>query len=271
MGKRLLIVVLVVFFSGSVAFALDPLGPPTAELKQGQFRVGIEYFYETSDIQLHNGKFSYFYAGVFQFSEEVENFDMKVKEQMITANVGYGLTDNWEAFVRLGGEVCGEASGYMPDEDSDITFDGDSSFVIGFGTKATVYEQGKVRLGALFQMNWADSDGKINSSDWDYSYSADIDTLEWAIAVGPSYQLNETVSIYGGPFLYFLDGDVTAKASGPPGIPWEEKICYDLEESSSVGGYIGANFDFAENLSYNVEWLHTHDADAIAMMLAWKF
>ena len=154
-------------------------------------------------------------------------------------------------------------------------FEGDESFVYGFGTRATFYEQGKVKLGALFQMNWGSSDGEVDgytAGPNDTEYSFDVDTLEWAIAVGINYQLNETVALYGGPFLYILDGEVTAEATWfeDPEL-WHIKDCYDLEAESTVGGYFGANFDLSEDLVYNVEWLHTHDSDALAMMIALKF
>jgi len=249
MEKRaLLLAVVVVVLCGSAALALDPLGPPTAGLKEGQFRVGIEYFYETSEVQL-GGDEGYF----AEF-----NLVVKVKEHMVTGNIGYGINDNWEVFARVGAEVEGEGTLQLLVPES-ITFEGDESFVFGGGTKVTFYEQGKAKLGALFQINWGDSDGDI-MEEGDTVASADIETLEWSVAIGPSYQLTETASIYGGPFLYFLDGDL--EIEGDKG---------DIEESSSAGGYIGVQVDLSEDTSFNVEWLHTHDADALAMMYAWKF
>lgn len=244
MGKKalLLAVVVVVVCLCSSARALDPLGPPTAQLNQGQIRLGFEYFYETSEIQI---------------DVDGENAAIKVKEHMVTANIGYGISDSWEVFARLGAEVAGEAT--IHPFGPGYEFEGDESFVYGGGTRATFYEQGKVKLGALFQMNWGDSDGDVKyegSTD-----SAKIDTVEWGVAVGPSYQLNETVSLYGGPFLYFLDGDVEV----------DDDDVGDLEESSSAGGYFGVQVDLSEDTSFNVEWLHTHDSDALAMMYAWEF
>ena len=92
----------VISLYGSSAMALDPLGPPVAGLTQGQFRAGLEYFYEDSEIALYNGILA---GGI------LPPFKMNVKEHMVTANIGYGIHDRWEAFFRIGAEVSGDATG----------------------------------------------------------------------------------------------------------------------------------------------------------------
>ena len=43
-------------FSSSLSFALDPMGPPAATLKQGQPSIGVEYSYSEMDIEADNIK-----------------------------------------------------------------------------------------------------------------------------------------------------------------------------------------------------------------------
>ncbi|MHC4204070.1 MAG: hypothetical protein ACYSTT_05425, partial [Planctomycetota bacterium] len=41
---------------GSNAFALDLMGPPTAEIEKGRFRAGIDYTFSDMDLELKEGK-----------------------------------------------------------------------------------------------------------------------------------------------------------------------------------------------------------------------
>ena len=236
---------------GSSAMALDPLGPPVAGLTQGQFRAGLEYFYEDSEIALYNGILA---GGI------LPPFKMNVKEHMVTANIGYGIHDRWEAFFRIGAEVSGDATGGLLG--APVQFDGRSSSVIGFGTKATFYEEGKVKFGGLFQMNWGESDGKAILMGT--SANLGVDTTEIGIAVGPSYQLNEDISVYGGSLFYFMDGDVE-------GNILIGRLSYDIEESADLGGYVGTQILVIKNMTFHIEYLFTNSADALSMVLGCKF
>ena len=224
MAKRLgflTVSLVVVGLGASSAVALDPLGPPTAGLEKGQFSAGLEYFYEDTDIQM---------ANTTVLGGAVPTFEMDVDEQMVTANIAYGLTDAWEAFVRIGAEVDGEADGTSPFA-GPVSFDGDASFVIGLGTRITLYQQDKLKCGALFQVAWSKTEGDIT---WVGPKSnVDVKTVEVGIAVGPTYELTDQISIYGGPFAYILNGEVDGNLAGAP-------LSQDIEQVSALGGYVGA-------------------------------
>ena len=234
------------------AVALDPIGPPTACLEQGQFSAGLEYFYEDTDIQMTNNTV---------FGGLVPDFEMDVDEHMVTANVAYGLLDTWDVFVRLGAEVDGDADGTAPFSGS-VSFDGDASGVIGLGTRITVYEKDKLKVGGLFQVAWSDSEGDVT---WAGPKSdVDVEMTEFTFAVGPTYALTDQVSIYGGPFAYILDGEVSGNLAGAP-------LRQDIEQSSPIGGYVGALVDIDENLTCRIEYLHTDSADAVGVAVVWTF
>ena len=255
MEKRLgfwAVSLLVVGFGTSAAVALDPLGPPTACLDKGQVSVGLEYFYEDTDIQM---------ANTTVFGGPVPDFKMNVDEHMVTVNLAYGLTDNWEAFVRIGAEVAGDADGRSGFFGS-VSFDGDASGVIGLGTRLTLYEQDKLKVGAMAQVAWSSTEGDVS---WGGPKSdVDVDTTEIGVAIGPTYQVTDQVAIYGGPFAYILNGEVDGNFAGAP-------LRQDIEQVSAFGGYVGTLIDIEENLSCRIEYAHTASGNSIGAALVWVF
>jgi opacity protein-like surface antigen len=176
MNKKLLLVVVILAalaLSGSVAMALAPLGTPTADLKAGQFGVGLDYAYADTKVK-------------------IEGSSEHLKTNMVTANLGYGVMDDLKGFVRLGtGNVKAEG------------FGGDYGLAWGFGTKYTFLKQDKLDWGALFQMNWLRSDDKIAGE------TVRAKPYDVVLAVGPNYQVSQDLSIYGGPLLQWMRGKVT--------------------------------------------------------------
>ena len=90
--------------------------------------------------------------------------------------------------------------------------------------------------------------------------------MEIQIAAGPTYRLNEKVSVYGGPFFHIFDGHFTAKNRGAP-----LRISYDIDQGSCFGGYVGTGIEVADNANFSIEYQHTAAADALGMNLTWKF
>jgi opacity protein-like surface antigen len=226
MEKKLLLVVVVlatVALAGSAALALAPTGPPTAGLKTGQFRVGVEYSYSNEDMKLEGHKLD------------------NTTSNMIFGNLGYGIMDDWEAFVRLG-------VANVDYKDGD--FSGDYGFVWGLGTKVTFLKQENLNWGALFQMTWTNSEDE----------GVEFDFYDMQIAVGPTWKLSDTLSIYGGPFVHFINGDVDGYG-----------YTADLEEDSAYGGYIGAEAALADNTSLFGEFQLTGSGWAIGTGINWKF
>ena len=113
MKKRILILcVVLIGLSGSAALAVSPMGPPTAGLNAGQMRLGYEYAWGETDLGLDGMGLS----GTLSDVETNTHF----------ANLGYGINDDWEVYLKLG-----VANGEMDE------FDGDYGFAYGFGTKLT--------------------------------------------------------------------------------------------------------------------------------------
>jgi len=236
------IVVTIMVLICSQAFGLTLMGPPMAELEQGQKSVGFNLSYSEMDVEVSG-------LGISETLDDVESFAYLV-------NLSYGITDDWEAFVRLG----------LTDVEFE-EFDGSSEFAYGFGTKVTFEQKDAVTWGGLFQMTWAKSDDSLTGDIPGYGIvtaDIEIDYYEIQIAVGPTYELNDTTSIYGGPFLHFIDGDFDVSVLGVTGS-------LDVEQESVFGGFVGAKFDLAENASCCVEYQITGDAQAVCAGIVWRF
>lgn len=244
----LVVVLVVVSFFGSSSMALAPMGPPMASLEQGQFSAGIDYSYNEMDVEVSG-------YGLTVTVKDVET-------NMIFANLGYGIVPNLELFVRLGAANA-DCEG----------FSGDTQFAFGFGTKATFAQEGDLTWGGLFQMSWLNSEdsGTYVLDGHTVTGTQEIDAYEIQIAVGPTYKM-DGLSIYGGPFLHFIGGnyDWSGTVTGPI-VSGSGSFSFDVEQESEFGGFVGAQFDLAENVSCCVEYQLTGDAWAIGTGVVWRF
>ena len=254
----------------SAAFALDPMGPPTASLKQGQLKEGGESSYSTMDFKLNEGRWIEHLDGVFFDSGKATSLTLKnFKTNKAYFNLGYGVTDDLDAFLRLGVTTATFGDSIWEDAEK---FDSHADFTVGCGVKATFYEDDNLKLGGLFQASWAEFDGQLNAAHWAAADFVEMSVAEIQVAVGPTYKLDDRISIYGGPFLHFIVGDLDdefSEASG--GGLLTSKYSWNVDESSIFGGYIGARVEIAENSSFNIEYQHTAGADALAVGLVWRF
>ena len=238
---RKLVMAMMVLGAAGQAFALAPLGPPMATLDRGKMSLGFDFADSEMNIK---------WTG-FGVSETLEDVDT----QVYMANLGLGLDDNWEIFVRLG-TADHEMGGYQ----------GSSGFAYGFGTKVTLSDSDPLSWCALFQMTWSESSDTLSMDIPPYGTidaDFDIDIIEIKIAIGPTYR-KDNFSLYGGPFLHLIDGDIDISALGDTGS-------FDLKQKSEFGGYVGAQFDLAESSSLFIEYQMTGDASAIAGGIVWRF
>ena len=265
----LCIALMILTLHSSPTFALDPMGPPAAGLKQGQFSAGAEYSYSVTDVEANNVELTLggvSIPGVLG-SDTIEN----ITSNKFYANVGFGLMDNWEVFLRLG------AANLCPDEHDNADNvggyigDSDYGFAFGGGTKLTLWqtEDGRLKLGGLAQISWADLDFDRQSYPAMATVitSTEVDLLEIQAAVGASFSPIDGVWIYGGPFFHFISGEVDLDYTFG-GVPGE--ISADLVQDSMFGGYVGGQIDIGENLSLQAEYQFTGAAWSVAAGIALK-
>lgn len=262
----------IISFGGTTAVALDPMGPPAANMEHGQFSVGADFSHSNTDLELTNGVWTENLDGAFYDWGEAVDLTLKdFKVDRGYVRLGYGITDNCEAFLRVGGSRA--EFGDFIWEDSE-NFDSRAEPSLGLGVKATFFDGGNFSFGGLFQANWAGFDGKLNASHWAAPDFVEIDMTEVQIAAGMTVMLSDRVSIYGGPFAHFIDGDLkdtfSAIDSGTGGL-LTSQYQWDIEEDSSFGGYLGTRMELTENCSLNIEIQHTASADAFGAGIVWRF
>ena len=245
MTKKLVLVMGLLCFIGSTAIAIDFMGPPTAELKEGQWDIGFIYSRTERDLEISG-------LGV-KITKEVET-------NRYYANIGYGLTDYWELGIKLGAADA---------EEDSLGLDFATDFAWSWNTKITFASDENVDWGALFQMSWFETDdsGVYNLTGLGMGAATaakmELDISEIHIAIGPTLK-REGWKLYGGPFVYLVDGDLDATVAGA-------KFGLDVEEDSAFGGYVGASFDVAENTNLAIEFAAVSNGWGLSTGIFWEF
>lgn len=275
--KKLLLAAatVVLCFCSSVTFALDPIGSPAGTLKRGQFGIGADYSFSDMDFKAKGRSTLTTYnvssGDIIGIQSQKQRLSLDgVKVHKAYANLGYGITDSLEAFLRLGAA------------NAEWRDDGDTHFSFGLRTGITLYQKDALKLDALVQYSWAESrfdslplTTVIGGTPYPLVTSGKLSIQELQIAIGPTYDLTKSISIYGGGFFHFVDGKLNLKGrtstTGIPGIGYYLDSSYDIDQVSELGVYIGTKIKTTNNIFYSIEYQHTASADAIAMRLLWIF
>lgn len=269
--RTLSIIFLVIGLVTSTAIALDPMGPPVARLTAGQVQIGLDYSHSTMDLELGDGTWVESLDGALFDTGEAVHFTLKnFKAYRTYANIGLGATDSLEAFLRVGGTEGQFGDSVWEDQEE---FEGGTDFAIGAGIKATFFDDGALQVGGLLQTNWAEYNGTLFASHWFAADRVEMNITEVQMAVGAAYTWDERFSIYGGPFLHFVSGDLDDTFSDvdtTTGGLLTSTYSWEIDEDAVFGGYFGAQLELTENCSFNIEYQSTGAADAVGMSLLWK-
>lgn len=270
MNRRTLSLGLLVAIVSTVALGNGFLGPPTAGLERGQLNVGFNYTY--TDTELDASKltesFQILDAGGTPLVSDTDSWKVNIRDVKVHryyGTIGYGITDLWEVYFQLGAADLKATFRDANDPTNDwngLNFDND--FAYGWGTRYTFYDQATVLWGVSVQMNWLDTGVKIKSADASTTSQEQIDwkTYDLLIAIGPTLDM-EAWKLYGGPFYYYLSGDLDFKGTETfPGGSSRFKGSGDLE-SENIGGFIGAECRVMEAVDLTIEYSITEDGWAI--------
>ena len=262
---------MIIGLSGSNLFALDLLGPPSAELEKGMFRGGLEYSLSEMDLDLIEGQATIYRNGVFLGSGTVPSLTIKDFEaDMLYAVVGYGIFENCEAFVRMG-MVKATFGDSLWEEGED--FESNIDLALGAGFKATLYEGFDWKIGGIIQINRTELEGNIDSSAWTVPQPqlAEISTTEMQIALGATYMYSSRLSIYGGPFAHSITGDFDYNFTRITEDFDTGNYSWEINEGPIYGGYFGAQIEIAKNCSANLEYQHTSNANVFGANIMLKY
>lgn len=275
MGTRVFVAALVVASLGASVFAVGFMGPPTAELKAGQWNFGYSYSYSRQDLDKVTAKWTDYYLNTDMEDPDIVSGSYKVTPEDTTTQrnyfvFGYGVNDQWEVYAQLG---IADIKSDIKYEDGDVSgINLDNDFAWGIGTRITLAQQDNVAWGLSAQMNWIDTsiDDKGTDNDngegyieeWTWKESTDIKATEILVAFGPTVDMGGW-KLYGGPYWYYLSGDMEYKYS-EAGY-WDdgevdtgewvyyEKDKSDYDAASNFGGFVGAIFNLADNCKLTIE------------------
>lgn len=262
MRKSLLTIVatVLVLICSNMVLGFDPMGPPRAMLKPGQPSIGLDYIYSNVEVKMGRP-----FGGSVMDVEGVE-------ANKIYANLGYGLTDRWDIFGRLGVVVLDIDQGKNIVDPSSMIGRSELSLGIGAGTRATLFEWDELSLGLLGQVSFAayeSFDGNPSATLYasPATMSTEINMTEVQIAFGPTWNCTEYLSVYGGPFMQFIDGTAnmtvvtTLNGTGADNVGFEQNTIF--------GGYVGATLRFSEqpNISCNVEFQANGNGYGLALQV----
>jgi hypothetical protein len=256
----------------SNSFALDLMGPPTAEIEKGMFRAGIDYSFSDMDLELIEGKGITFRNGELlgsgtAASQTITGFEVNT----LYANIGYGIFENCEVFLRMGA-ANGTFGDTFWNEGED--FDSDIDFAIGAGIKANFYKGFDWKIGGVIQINRAEMDGQLDSSAWiiPQPHLVEISTTEIQIALGATYMYSKRLSIYGGPFAHFISGDFDYKFNRVTDEFFDVgEFSWEINEGPTYGGYLGAQYQLSKYFSANIEYQNSSNADVFGASLLLRY
>ena len=260
MNKRKVLVLVCVAWMGSGAFAYTLLGPPTAELEKTTVK---------NDEGEDDSHFENRHGYIFSFSKaavEIDGVgrveDLEVTRHYYTWSVAFYENFNFSVLL---GAVSGESDEGEIDATQTSGFDGSTEFSWGFNFKNTFYQGETVDWGAMVQMTWSSTEATVDVSGVGPVDVEFEDAYDLQVAIGPTVDMDGW-KLYGGAFYYMLDADL--KLSQPAfGLPTSS----DVEESDSVGGFVGAQFDIKENLDLIVEYSMGKDSANIGLSLGITF
>jgi len=271
------VILMVLGFSSTVVLALPPMGPPRARLGQDQWAAGLEYGRGEMDLETWSDVTDNT-VGVGVTYDYTKFKINGLASNMVFGKLGYGVDDNWDAFIRFGAvdakdEIVEEPSAGGGAAERYDGFDGGFGFAWGIGSAVTFWQEGDITWGALLQMTWLKPDsGDVDlRSDAAFVGEAEFDFWEVQIAAGPTVEL-ENFRLYGGPFLHFVGGDVDIEGQSPTGgFTTVSLRSQDINEESHLGGYVGAEWPVINDGLFNVEFQATGDAWVVGLGAIWRF
>lgn len=256
---------------GQTALALDPMGPPGSALQAGEYKATLDYSFSEMDFELTDGKWTDLLDGVFNDSGAAISLTIKDFEtHRAYAGLGYGIFDNWEVFLRVGGAKATFGDSLWEGGED---FDGNIDFAAGAGIRATFFEVGDLLLGGLLQASYAEFDGELDGPGWPSSDFVEVKITEAQLALGATYRWTAWLSVYGGPFAYVVMGDFddtfTFHDDDLGGLVQSRYYWY-IDEGPNYGAYLGALMALGRNSAFNVELQLAGDANAIGLGLMWR-
>lgn len=278
----LAVVLIIVGTCSSVVSALPSMGPPRASVGQDQWAAGLGYSYSQMDLEAFGKAREDPDGGGWLPASYAKHRIEDLTSSIILGRLDYGVSESMDVFLYLGASDAQDdmtedrATGAQGNEYSGL--DCSYGFAWGLGARATFWQDGDVTWGGLLQVLWenpGEGDISLRPTDGDPSRltgDADLDLWEIQIAAGPTVQL-EGFSIYGGPFLHFVRGDLEVNISGTDSFSAINRVelSQDVRQESEFGFYAGLQGEADAETSWYAEYRITGDAWGIGIGAVRRF
>ncbi|MBN2590181.1 MAG: hypothetical protein JXA96_09990 [Sedimentisphaerales bacterium] len=223
----------IVFFSSSV-YALT--GPATAQLDKGQWSISGNYFYSSQDMDKVKVK-----------ENDGDIYNLTISDWNMNryyAQLNYGINDNLQVFGRLGMfDIKAQYKVIGSQSFGGVNFDNDIFY--GLGLKYTFAEDETTDWGAAFNINMLNASATEKYNAGTQEMNVDVDCMEYVFVIGPTIDM-DSWNLYGGALCSMLSIDHDHKdTQGDKGSGDNETV--------SIGGYIGAQFDISDNYIMSME------------------
>jgi hypothetical protein len=234
MRKLLVALTLVSFFVAGTALAGE-FGAPAPYTKEGQFSMGLGYSYMSTDIKPKDRTI-------------IDTDKIKISQNQVYLEGGYGIAKDWEAFARLGGADLKQKDSFidntLPGGKADFS-DG-MKFFGTLGFRGAFYSAPSYRVGMFLQGTY-------------FSEYKDVDAAQSQVKVKSMYEVDFGIAaqtdlgpatLYAGPFVYVLRGKAEDTDLSPGG-GFLGSVSF--KEKTPVGGFAGVRYPFGGGYFGNLE------------------
>ena len=244
--NRVTFTICCVLLLSSQAVGFAPIGPASSDLDQGQFATGAEYVKGDFKMFIENYTATFSGAGFDWTSYLPADSEPEFRLDGFFGKVSYGLTDRWQVSAGLCQDMW------------------------GLGTKITLKESKALDWGMAVWVDFLSCEDKLSDSDWEY-LKGQVDLYTARIAIGPVYKI-DGLRLYGGPFIFWADGDGDLKGKYVSGeIPFDVRGRCDVKREFELGGYIGMSIELLEKIDVQVEYQLARDLSVFGAGLSFKF
>lgn len=209
---------------------MSPIGP-TIVGEEGDLTVGVDYFRSQEDIKLDN------YGGWSNNTDQL----MKLQTSGTYLNLGRFMTDNCQIYIRAGVSQGRNKGVSYPEYNSNHNLGGTSDAFSGGGGVKWAKKVACVTWAAQAQImyhSFGFHAQNYEMSCFEPSISGKARLYSAQLIFSALYDLNDHISIYGGPVFNFVGGSLKTETNGAFGYSASEEL--DISERSNFGGHIGA-------------------------------
>lgn len=270
---------------GTSVLASGFIGTPTAGLDKGQWSAGYEYAYSEQELEKTEVPGTQFTLNANReiVGSSSDGYTLKIKELKIHRHdfsLAYGIESWWEITASIGAaDLKMDTTAPFGRPISNL----DTDYAWGLGTKFTFFKQDKIDWGLAAKWNWMDNQADTSSTTDIGGGTLVRNKLEtmveyWdlVIALGPTIDLGGW-KLYGGPFYYYLDGDIKNRntSSTYTGGTYTGgsllKESGELKAEDHWGGYLGTQFALVKNWDTHIELSFTPDGWGVGAALQIQF